>query len=101
MVKPYASQRTTKILSGTKIKTTNECHRYLGGAVGTEKFKDTYMEEKFIEWTHQLEVLSKIVAVEPQAAYYAFVTGVKHRVTINFDIRKHLKKMIQVVETRW
>ena len=30
VVNPYVSQRTNKILSGAKIKITNEEHRYLG-----------------------------------------------------------------------
>ena len=41
VVNTYPSKRTIKIFSETKIKTTNEEHRYLGGAVRTEKFKDT------------------------------------------------------------
>ena len=35
------------------------------GRVGTEEFKDTYMEEKVMEWINHLEVLSKVAAVEP------------------------------------
>ena len=34
-VKPYASQWTTKIFSGGKIKITNEGHRHLGEKVET------------------------------------------------------------------
>ena len=68
-VKPYASQRTNKVFSETKIKIANEGYKYLGGAVGPEEFKDTYMEEKVLEWINQLDVVSKIAAVEPQAAY--------------------------------
>ena len=49
VVKPYASQRTTKIFCRTKTKITNEGHRYLGETVGTKGFKDCYMEEKVIE----------------------------------------------------
>ena len=81
VVKPYVSQRTNKIFSGTKIRIINEGHRYLGGAVGIEKFKDTYMEEKVMEWINQLEILSKIAVVEPQTEYCAFVGGFKHKVT--------------------
>ena len=46
LLKPYALQQTNKIYSGTKIKITNEGYKYLGRAVGTEEFKDTYVEEK-------------------------------------------------------
>ena len=47
--------------------------------------------------------MSKIAAVEPQAAYCAFVGGFKHKVTYTFrtvpDIRKHLEKLNQAVDT--
>ena len=33
------------------------------------------MEEKVIKWINQLEVLSKMAAIEPQATYCAFVGG--------------------------
>ena len=55
VVKPYGWQRTNKIFSGTKIKITKEGDKYLGGTVGTEGFRDTYMEEKGMEWIQQLE----------------------------------------------
>ena len=75
------------------------------GRVGTEEFKDTYMEEKVMEWVNHLEVLSKVAAVEPQAAYCAFVSGFKHKVTYTIrtfpDICKHLEKLDQAVDTKF
>ena len=58
---------TTKVFSETKIKITNERHKYLRESVGTDKFKD--IEEKVVEWINQFEVPSKIVVVKPPAAY--------------------------------
>ena len=105
LVKPYPPQRTNKTFSGTKIKITTEGQRYLGGTVGTKEFKDNLMEEKVIEWINQLEVQSKIAAVEPQAAYCAFVGGFKHKITYTIrtvpDIRKHLEKLDQAVDTKF
>ena len=63
------------------------------------------MEEKVMEWINQLEVLSKIAAVELRAAYCAFVGGFKHKITNTIrtvpDIRKHLEKLDQAVDTRF
>ena len=63
------------------------------------------MEEKVIEWINQLKVLSKIAAVEPQAAYCAFVGGFTHKDTYTIrtvpSICKHLKKLDQAVETKF
>ena len=63
MVKPYALLRTNKIFSGTNIKIANERHKCLGATVGTEEFKDVYIEGKRLEWINQTEVLSKIAVV--------------------------------------
>ena len=66
--------------------------------VDTEKFKDTLnMKEKNLEWINQLEVLSKIAAVEPQVTYYAFAGDFKYKVTCKIrtisNICKHLEKL--------
>ena len=58
-----------------------------------------------MEWINQLGVLSKIAAVEPQAAYCAFVGGFKHKVTYTIrtvpDTRKHLENLDQAVDTKF
>ena len=58
-----------------------------------------------VEKVNQLEVQSKIVAAEPQAAYCAFVGGFKHKVTYTIrtapNIRKHLEKLDQTVDTKF
>ena len=55
------------------------------------------MEEKFIEWIDKLEVLSKVVVVEPQAVYCAIVGGFKYKVTYTIrivpNIHRHLEKI--------
>ena len=62
------------------------------------------MEKKVIEWINQLEILSKIAAIEPRAMYCAFVGGFKHKVTYTFRIvpntRKHLEKLDQAVDKK-
>ena len=63
------------------------------------------MEKKVIEWINQPEVLSKIAAGEPQAAYSAFVSGFKRKVTYTIrtisDIHKYLEKVDQAVDTKF
>ena len=44
------------------------------------------MEEKFIEWISELEVMSKVVVVEPRAVYCAFVGGFIH----NYIVTSHI-----------
>ena len=58
-----------------------------------------------MEWINQLEVLSRIAFVEPQAAYCAFVGGFKHKAKCTIrtvpDICKRLKKLDQAVDTKF
>ena len=72
LVKLCASQKVESVFFGTKIKITTEGERYLGGSVGTQKFKDLYITTKVNAW---------IAAIEPQSAYSAFTAGFKHKIT--------------------
>ena len=57
---------------------------------------------KVNECISQLELLSKIAAIEPQSAYYAFTASFKHKVTYIMrtipDICQHLQKLEQCIE---
>ena len=57
VVKPCASEKVESVFFGTKIKITTEGRKYLGGSVGTRKFKDLYITAKVNEWISQLELL--------------------------------------------
>ena len=57
------------------IAITKEGGRYLGGAIGTRMFVETYAKEKISEWTQQVERLSSIATSQPHAAYTTFTHG--------------------------
>ena len=85
VVKSYAPGKVESVFFGTKIKKTGEGSKYLGGLVGTPKFKDLlYITTKFNEWISQLELMTKIAAVEPQFACCAFIACFKHKVFLLF-----------------
>ena len=87
-------KKVESVYFGTKIKITTEGHRYLGKSVGRRKFKDLYITKKVNEFISQLELLSKIAAIEPQSAYCVFTAGFKQKVTYTMraipDICQHL-----------
>ena len=60
------------VFFGTKIEIPTEGGRYLGGAVGTRKFKDLYITTKFNQ---------RIAAIELQSADSAFTASFKHKLT--------------------
>ena len=48
------------IFSDLSIKITTEGQRHLGAALGSESFKEAYVNEKVAEWHKELEHLSII-----------------------------------------
>ena len=84
------------------INITTEGRKYLGGYIGSEDGWDEYADELVNSWCGQLMVLSKIAKTEPQAAYAAFVSGFKHKLTYYIrtmpNIKQHLTRLDAVVD---
>ena len=80
----------------------SEGRKYLGGYIGSEDGWDEYADELVNSWCGQLMVLSKIAKTEPQAAYAAFVSGFKHKLTYYIrtmpNIKQHLTRLDAVVD---
>ena len=64
---------------GSEVKITKSGQQHLGAAIGSKEFKREYIESMVINWNDQLISLSKIAEMEPQAAYAAFIGGVKSK----------------------
>ena len=65
----------------TPIKITTNGKRHLGATIGTNGFKNDYMQEKVSEWCSKLKVLSKMAHSNPQTAYAAYIFGEQHKYT--------------------
>ena len=63
------------------------------------------IRKKVMKWIKQLNVLSKIAAVEPHAAYCAFVSGFRHKVSYTIrtvpNIPRHLENVDQAVDKKF
>ena len=64
-----------QLFMGTPIKITTNGKRHLGATIGTNGFKNDYMQEKVSEWCSKLKVLSKMAHSNPQTAYAAYIFG--------------------------
>ena len=69
------------IFEGTNIKITTDGDRHLGAAIGSQEFRETYVEEKVDIWKDEVMNLSKMAITQPHAAYTAFTFGLKHKWT--------------------
>ena len=88
--------------SGVAI--TKEGRRYLGGAIGTRMFVETYAREKVLEWTQEIERLSSITTSQPHAAYTAFTHGLVNKWTFLSrtipDAEELFKPLEEMIRTR-
>ena len=61
-----------KYFGGTGIKVTLTGERHLGAVIGTQEYRDEYVNNKIETWVSDIEQLSVIAQDEPQLAYSAY-----------------------------
>ena len=74
--KPTGEEKAREVVGGTSINIRTDGRKYPESESGCGK----YAEELVSSWCDQLKFLSKIAKTEPQAAFTAFVSGLKHKV---------------------
>ena len=86
------------------IKITSSGKRHLGAVIGSDTFKDEYVNEKIGEWVKEIEALAEIALIEPHAAYAAYVHGFQHKFTFVMrtipGIENHLKKLDDIITNK-
>ena len=69
------------------------------------KSQDDFVENKVKKWIKEIEKLSEIALFQPQAAYLAFTTGLRHKYTYisrtTPNIKEHLIKLDHVINTKF
>ena len=98
IIKQDLLQEATEIFKGTDMKITVEGHKYLGGYIGTDEGKFTYVQNLVSKWMKQLETLAAIARHEPQAAYAAYVSGFQHRFTYHIRTLPDIKPLLQQLD---
>ena len=72
-------RQAERIFKDTGVKIKIDGHRYLGAALGSSTFKDSYVKEKVAKWVTDIEELSEIAVEEPQIALSAYTKSICHR----------------------
>ena len=80
------------------INITIEGKRHLGAAVGTEQFKNEYMQEKVAKWCNEIESLTEIAKSQPHAAYAAFIHGEQHKFTYFLRTIANISPCLQALD---
>ena len=72
--------------------------------MGTLSFEKEYVNELVTQWISEIELLSQIAKIEPQAAYCCFTTGFKHRITYlmctRSGIDEELRRLDDVISNK-
>ena len=86
LVKPQYVEEAHTIFQGTGIEVCHDGGKYLGGAIGTSSFIESFLQQKVATWLIDLERLIDISRTQPQAAYSAFTHGFMSRWNYLFRI---------------
>ena len=105
IVKDRYADEAKQIFEGTNIKITTQGKRHLGAVIGSDIYKDKFINEKINTWIKEIRVLSDIAKIEPQAAYSCFIIGYKNKISFFLrtipNISIHLKRLDEVITTEF
>ena len=79
VVKEEHLEAAERLFAGTGVNVTVEGKRYLGAALGTRSFVESYVMQKVEKWKSEIEKLSEIAKSQPHAAYSALTKGLSSR----------------------
>ena len=90
---------------GSPINITTSGKRHLGAALGSDEFKQAYIDEKVKIWCDRLKRLSEIAKSQPHVAYAAYIHGEQHRYTYFtrtiIDIGSNLQPIDETIENEF
>ena len=81
LVKPQYHMIAVKVFADTNVEVRCDGCCYLGAAIGSPVFLEQYARKKVDEWVAEVLRLSVFAKSQPQAAYSAFVHGLRNKWT--------------------
>ena len=75
LVKPDKMTEAEEIFADTAVRISAEGKHYLGGAHGSDSFRNESFRMQIIDWVAEVQYLAKFARTEPQAAFAAFTHG--------------------------
>ena len=81
LVKPGHLGDAHQIFDGTGLEIVTDGARYLGSAIGQPEFRKSFLQDKVVEWQHEIEQLAAFASTEPHAAFAALTHGLWGRYT--------------------
>ena len=105
IVKDKNFEQAKNMFSGTNINVTSAGKRHLGAVIGSQDYKDEYVNDLVASWKGELQTLAKIAQIQPQAAYSAYIHGFKGKFTYFLrtisNITAHLQPIEEVIRNEF
>lgn len=98
IVKPNLIDEATALFKDSGIKITAEGKKHLGAAIGSEDYKNEFVNEKIKSWVTEIINLTEIAKKDPHSAYCAFTHGLRHKYTYIFRTIPNIKDLLQPLE---
>ncbi len=98
IIKPHLQEEATQAFDGTGVNITMEGQRHLGAAIGSNKFKESFVANLVQEWVKEIIMLSRIAKIDPHCAYAAYTHGLRHKYTYTMRTIPDIAELLQPVE---
>ena len=98
VVKSEKEAKARELFDSTGIIIETQGTRHLGAALGKRSFLEQYVTQKVQKWEKEIETLSTFAVTEPQAAYAAFVFGIKGKWNFLQRTVPHIGHLFQPLE---
>ena len=98
IIKPHQQAEAENVFQGTGIKLTTDGQRHLGAALGSNMFREDFVNNLVEAWVKQISVLSKIAKIDPHSAYTAYTHGLRHKYTYVMRTIPNAGNLLQPLE---
>ena len=95
---PQLKKAAQDTFQGTGIKISCDGERHLGAVLGTDNFRDKYVQDKVSKWVKDVEELTLIGEDDPQLAYSSFTKALSHRWTFFQRTIKNVSHLFKPLE---
>jgi len=98
LVKEAFLEEATELFRETGIEITVTGTRYLGGALGTDAFRQEFIEKAVEEWCQQVRRLAQLAETQPHAVYATLVHGMMSKWRYLLRVAKCSSEVLQRVD---
>ena len=98
IVKERLLESAEEIFDGVGVNITMQGKKHLGAVIGQIDYRHEFVAKLVDKWVDQVTVLANLALFEPQCAYAAFTTCLRHRYTFFMRTIPDISQLLQPLE---